>query len=404
MMMNKTFPIRAAMLATVLLVPALVPAQKKELSQARTYIKSGKDFDKAEKLMTDLLTNPENRDNERIYLTWYESVMLQYQAANEKLYLKQKYDTAAFYGLINRMYGITESLDSLDARPDEKGRVKLDYRKSHARDMDQLRRNLYYGGTYNLRKNDYQTAFNFFDTYIDADRQPLFTGYDYLKRDTMMPEAAYWATFCGHRMNAPQLTLKYSELALKSRPKARFTLQYVCEAYRQQNDTEAYVRTLNEGFSQFPSYPYFFPRLADYYNAHGKSDSVLVIADHALEQYPDMPLFLLAKSLALLTLERYDECVKVSEALIKKDDKLPEPYFNIATAYLNQALELEKKNEPRLYRQQLADLYAKARPHMEQYRKLVPKDQKRWAPALYRIYLNLNMGKQFEEIDMLLKK
>ena len=402
--MNNAIPMRKSLLAIALLLPCLLMAQKKELSQARTYIKSGKDFDKAEKLMTGLLNDPANRDNERIYLTWYESVMLQYQAANEKLYLKQKYDTAAFYGLIHRMYAITETLDSLDAQPDEKGRVKLDYRKGNARDMDLLRRNLYYGGTYNLRKGDYPTAFQFFDTYIDADRQPLFTGYDYLKRDTMMPEAAYWATFCGYKTQNPQVTLKYSELALRDEAKARFTLQYISEAYRLQQDTAAYVATLGKGFSRFPDYPYFFPRLADYYNAHGRSDSVLVIADHALEKHPKKPLFLLAKSLALLNLDRYEECVKVSEQLIGQDEKLPEPHFNIATAYLNQALELEKKNEPRLYRQQLQELYGKARPYMETYRKLMPQDQQRWAPALYRIYLNLNMGKQFEEIDRLMRK
>jgi hypothetical protein len=40
---------------------------------------------------------------------------------------------------------------------------------------------------------------------------------------------------------------------------------------------------------------------------------------------------------------------------------------------------------------------------MEHYRSLSPQDQKRWAPALYRIYLNLNMGQQFEEIDRLMR-
>ncbi len=391
-------------LTFILLMPCAIMGQKKELSQARTYIKSGKDFDKAEKLMTDLLKDPIHRGNERIYNTWYESVMLQYQAANEKLYLKQKYDTAAFYQLVRRLYVIAESLDSIDAHPDKKGRVKLSYRKNNARDMDLLRRNLYFGGTFNMRKNDYKTAFQFFDTYIDAARQPLFTGYDYEKRDTMMPTAAYWAVVCGHRTNNPQMALQYSQLALHDESKAQFTLQYMCEAYRLQKDETHYLATLREGFSRFPDYPYFFPRLADDYNARGKSDSVLVIADQALQQYPDKSIFLLAKSLALLTLNRYDECVKVSEQLIKVDATLPEPYFNIATAYLNQALELEKKNEPRLYRSKLTKLYTKARPYMEEYRKLVPSDQSRWAPALYRIYLNLNMGKQFDEIDRLMRK
>ena len=41
-------------LLLMILTPCL-RAQKKEIAQARSYIKSGKNFDKAEKLMTDLL-------------------------------------------------------------------------------------------------------------------------------------------------------------------------------------------------------------------------------------------------------------------------------------------------------------------------------------------------------------
>ena len=80
-----------------------------------------------------------------------------------------------------------------------------------------------------------------------------------------------------------------------------------------------------------------------------------------------------------------------------------EPYFNIATAKLNQALELDRRNQPRVYRTQIRKLYMEARPYMEAYRKLAPDEKRKWAPALYRIYLNLNMGKQFDEIDRVMK-
>ena len=40
---------------------------------------------------------------------------------------------------------------------------------------------------------------------------------------------------------------------------------------------------------------------------------------------------------------------------------------------------------------------------METYRKLMPDEKDKWGPVLYRIYLNLNRGKQFDEIDRLLK-
>ena len=379
-------------------------AQKKELSLARSYIKSGKDYDKAEKLMTDLLEKDSaQRVNEKVYLMWFQAVTKQYEAANEKLYLKQKYDTAAFFNLTQRLYFVGEALDTLDARPDEKGRVKLHYRKVHAELLDQLRPNLYYGGTYSLRKDDYLTAFKFFETYLEADSKPLFTGYDYHTTDARMPEAAYWAEYAGYRMQDAERVLKYYELAESDTAKAKFAIQYACEAYRWQQKEDAYLQKLKEGFHRYPDNTYFFPHLIDYYQGKNRSDSALIYAEQALEIYPDKELYLLAKSVALLNLERYDECIAVSEQLISKNDTLAEAYFNIATAKLNQALELDNRNQPRVYRKQIQKLYMEARPYMEAYRKLAPEEKKKWAPALYRIYLNLNMERQFEEIDKVIR-
>lgn len=391
----------------LLLLTMITPclwAQKKELSQARSYIKSGRDYDKAEKLMTGLLADSAHRTNMKIYATWYDAIGGQYAQANEKLYLKQAYDTAAFFNITKRMYVVAEALDSLDMQPDSKGRVKLEYRKDHAEQLNQLRPNLYYGGTYQVRREDYRKAFEYFDLYIGASHQPLFTGYQYLENDQLIPQAAYWATLCGFKLQDPQMTLKYSQLALVDRDKSRFVLHYICEAYQQQKNMEEYLKTLNLGFKLFPTYPYFFPRLADYYREQGENDKVLALAEQGLKNHPDNTLFLLAKSIALLNMSRYDECIEVSQQMIAANKEQTEPYFNIATCYLNQALALEQLNEPRKYRQQLRKLYTEACPYMEKFRELAPVDVQRWGPALYRIYLNLNKGKQFEEIDRLMRK
>jgi uncharacterized protein YxeA len=393
------------LLLFTMLTPCLLQAQKKELDQARTYIKSGKDFDKAEKLMTDLLKkDTANRHNKKIYDTWLESLEGQYAAANEKFYLKQKYDTAAFYKIVHRMYVVAETLDSLDMVPDKKGRVKLEFRKSNAAMLDRLRPNLYNGGNYNVNHNDYKTAYTFFSTYIDADSQPLFTGYKYLTSDQRMPTAAYWATYCGFRMEDAPRTLAYSELALKDVSKQQYTLMYVCEAHLKLGNQSDYIAMLHRGFESFPENQYFFPRLADYYKDRGENEKMLDLAEQGLRRIPNNKLFLMAKSIALLNMSQYDECISVSRQMIANDKSQSEPYFNIATCYLNQALTLEQLNEPRKYRQQLVKLYTEARPHMEKYRELAPRDIERWGPALYRIYLNLNKGKQFEEIDRLMKQ
>ena len=170
--MTKQAKTSTVLLLLLLITPCLLRAQKKELSQARTYIKSGKNLEQAERLMTDLRKDPKNRDNEKILVTWYESVRGQYLAANQRLYLKQSQDTAAFFELVRRQFGILESLDSLDAQPNKKGRVELEYRDKHAQALNALRPNLFNGGTFHTRKGNWQKAFDFMECYMDCARQP----------------------------------------------------------------------------------------------------------------------------------------------------------------------------------------------------------------------------------------
>ena len=69
-------------------------------------------------------------------------------------------------------------------------------------------------------------------------------------------------------------------------------------------------------------------------------------------------------------------------------------------ALLNKVLDLEK--DIRKNKKEITEVYRQALPYMERYRALAPEDKNKWAPALYRIYLNLSMGKQFEEIDRII--
>ena len=398
---------RKLVLITLLLlsITPCLRGQRKEMSQARSYIKSGKDFDKAEKLMEDLLSKDSlNRMNPKIYLLLYQALLKQYDAGNEKLYLKQKYDTAALFNITKRMFAVMESLDSVDATPDKKGRVKLEYRKKHASELDAYRPNLYYGGTFNIHKKDFKSAFSFFDAYLDCGRQPLFEAFDYWKTDKKMLDAAYWATYCGFKLKDPYMTLKYSDAALRDTTRYRTALVYVAEAYNWLGDKARYLDVLKCGFNKYPQSPYFFSHLMDSYTLDNELDSALAIADKSLSVDSDNPLFLFAKSTVLLNLGRYDDCIVISDSLINMNDTLAEPYYNAGTAYLNKGLKMVRNSNSRQVRKQITDLYKKALPYLETYRRLAPKEKQKWGPALYRIYLRLNMGKQFEEIDDLLNE
>lgn len=364
-------------------------AQKKEINQARTFIKNKK-YDDAEKLIAPLLKDSANRQNKRVWQTLYDIVSGKYAQANERLYLKQKQDTAAFFALAKRMVSVAETLDSLS--PDD--------RKSNSSEQNIYRVNLFNGGIYYVRKGMWKDAFDFMETYIDCSRQPLFEAYHYDSLDVRMPQAGYWATYSGYMLHDPVLTLRHRQLALRDTTKANFTLQFIAEARLWLKDDELYVQTLQEGFRRFSLFPYFFPRLFDAYTKRGQYDRALALADSALAVNDSSQLFIFAKSTTLLQLGHYAESIKLSDLLISLNDSLPEPYFNAGTAYINIADRLDDRRERKLVKQ----AYQKALPYMERYRAMMPEEKQKWGPALYRIYLNLNMGKQFDEIDRLLRK
>lgn len=374
-------------------------AQKKELSQARAILKSGKGVEQAEKLMTGLLKDSANRDNKRIYAIWYESVLMQYQNVNEKLYIKQRQDTAQFFLLTKRLFNVAEALDSLDMKPDKKGKVALEYRRDNARMLSKFRPNLFFAITYFVRKGDFQKAYDFSETYIDCTRQPLFSDYALDSTDIRLPEAAYWATYSAYRQQDAVRTLRYRDLALRDTAKAVYTLQFIAEARHWLKDDSLYLETLREGFSRYPRNTYFFPRLMDYYTSHNAHQQALETVDYALAVKDSSELTLFAKATVLFNLGRLDESIAISEKLLQLNDTLPDPYYNIGICYLNKALALSPLRDKKQQRK----LYQQARQYMEHYRELAPKEQGKWAPALYRIYLNLNMGRQFDEIDRLLK-
>ena len=382
-----------------ILLSVVCVAQRRQIGDARTILKSGKNLDKAEKLMTDLLKDSANLENPRIYDVWLEAVEKQYGQLNEQMYKKEEVDTAKLFNLTKRMFTIAERLDSLDMLPDKKGKVNLQYRKANSEKLMTYRPNLFFGGAYYVRKSDFDKAFDLFETYIDCSQQPLFEAQDLMNTDARRGEAAYWASYSGYRMNDPVKTLRYLELARRDTAKLESTLLYAAEAWRMLKDETQYQAMLWEGFRLNPHSSYFFPRLIDSYTARGNYEQGLAVANEALKSDSLNQLFLFAKSTMQLNLGQYAECLKTSEQLINMNCEMADAYYNAGTACLNIVLKMDS----RMHKKQIKRMYQRALPYMEAYRRLAPQEKDRWAPALYRIYFNLNMGKQFDEIDKLLQ-
>lgn len=384
---------------------AMAVAQKKEISVAKDQVKAGSNLAQAQTSMEKLLKDSVNHRNKKIWNLLYESVRKQYEQGNEKLYLKQSYDTATLFNLTKKLFVVAQGMDSIEVLPDSKGHVKIEFRKSHSEYLSQIRPNLYSGGLWFIRKQKYKDAYQMLDQYLHCASIPLFASNAYRQNDPKMPVAAYWAVFCGYKMKDAKATLHHSYEALKDTAHYDYMLQYLAETYKLEKDTVRYLNSLKEGFEHSPKFPFFFPRLVEFYAGQNQLDSAMNVIDKALAMDADNKTYLFAKSTILLNQGKNKECIDVCDKLLAMKDSLPDIYYNAGLAYFNMAVTLDKNTQiSRKKHDEINDYYKKAMPYLEQYRKMQPDEVAKWSLPLYTVYLNLNKGKEFDEIDQIIRK
>lgn len=389
----------------MLMSPVAASAQKKEIQTAKDQVKAGKNLDQAAASMKKLLADSANRTNRKIWTIYFDAVRKQYEQGNEKLYLKQKYDTAQLFNYTRQLFEVAFQYDSVETAPDRKGRRDFEFRKGHSDYLAHIRSNLYNGGIWFLNKKKYPDAYKFFDCYIECASQPMFKQRNYGEKDKHLPTAAYYAVYSGYKMKDPKATLHHSYEALKDTVHYNYMLQYLAETYMLEKDTARYVASLKEGFKRVPTFPYFFPRLVEYYVVRNQLDSAMTVVNEALTVVPDSDVYLAAKSNLLLEQGKLQECIEVSKKVIEVNQKLGDPYYNAGICYFNLAVEQDKNSHnSRKVKEQVEENYKKALPYLVKYREMEPKEQGKWAFPLYTIYLNLNMGKEFDEIDKVMKQ
>ncbi len=389
----------------MLMSPVAASAQKKEIQTAKDQVKAGKNLDQAAASMKKLLADSANRTNRKIWTIYFDAVRKQYEQGNEKLYLKQKYDTAQLFNYTRQLFEVAFQYDSVETAPDKKGRRDFEFRKGHSDYLAHIRSNLYNGGIWFLNKKKYPDAYKFFDCYIECASQPMFKQRNYGEKDKHLPTAAYYAVYSGYKMKDPKATLHHSYEALKDTVHYNYMLQYLAETYMLEKDTARYVASLKEGFKRVPTFPYFFPRLVEYYVVRNQLDSAMTVVNEALTVVPDSDVYLAAKSNLLLEQGKLQECIEVSKKVIEVNQKLGDPYYNAGICYFNLAVEQDKNSHnSRKVKEQVEENYKKALPYLVKYREMEPKEQGKWAFPLYTIYLNLNMGKEFDEIDKVMKQ
>ncbi len=410
---------------------SLTFAQEKAVKEAKKIANgTNPDFAKAEGLINQALTNPETKD---LAETWDVAGFIQRRRSEEEMknaYLRKPYDTLQVYNSALNMCRYYLKCDELAQIPNEKGKIKNKYRKSNSATMLNERGNLINGGIqfYNTylgseKKEDGQKALDFFGMYVDLASNPMFEDKNLLQTDTILPTIAYYASMVATRLEDYPSVLKYAPYARDNKEVGKYAMELESTALKAQGDTAKWVASLQAGLQKYPDHQFFFGNLIDYYSNNNKYDEALAFADKMMANDPNNTFYLYVKGYLyhnMYTVLRDKDAAKATESLEKAlefykkttdvDPNYAEAHSNMGLVYCLQAQDFSEKattdvNDPKYAEDQktLKAFYEKARPCYEKARQLQPEKKELWLNGLYRVYYNLQMGPEFEEIESLMQ-
>ena len=400
---------------TCILIIAIVlggaPSQaQKAYKTIRTSLKNKKPDDALKSFQT-LRKDTTYASDPKLYHFAVAAYTQKYEALNQTIYLKQKYDTAQFF---NTNYSLCENILICDSL--EQLRIKTDehykdfkYRKPNHELIKRCASNISSGGRYYFSKRKYKEAEPFFKMYITLPKTHILANDTTTISQKTLFDNIYFYMCCLYEQKKYKEMMPYKEILLANLNVRKYALEYYTLAAEAKGDYTEYVELLEIGAFENPDQPFYFTRLADYYNDNNDYHSAYNLAEELLRTDSTNIYYLQCKALCLIKKEKYEEAVEVAKKCIAQDSTDIESFFYVGVAYSNLATKVKfptnvKSKEYKNAKQQQTEYYSLAKPYIEHYREKAPDRLDRWAPLLYNVYLNLNYGREFGEIEELLNK
>lgn len=401
----------------LMLAASLSFAQQSAVKQAKSLAKT--DFNKAAELIEGALVNDETKD---LAETWNVAGIVyqtKYDEEYTKYYLQQEYDTDNFFKSLLRMCQCWIKCDELAQLPDEKGKIKNSYRKKNAAKVMQEKVMLLNGGVeFNNRASGveeaeanqyYAKARDYFGGYVEVSTSQLLEDVYVQEVDSFLAMNAYYASRVSYLIQDWDAIIKYAPYGVKDAEFGKHTMELYCLALKEKGDEGKWIAALQEGVKMYPDYDYFFGSLIDYYSNNDKYAEAMTFADEMLASDPGKPFYLFVKAFLYHNMKDYDNALAYYEKTTEADPEYAQAYSNIGLIYCIQAQDFSENattdvNDPKYAEDQetLKTFYVKARPAYEKCRQLKPDAQDLWLNGLYRVYYNLNMGPELDEIEKLL--
>lgn len=344
---------------------------------------------------------------------WYVCAMAKQGIMNNELLKAQEgqpMNEALVYKYCYEIFQDLAKCDSLDNMPDEKGRVKPAYSEQIKKVLYESRPLLFNGGAYFYNQEDYQSAYNQFDTFIQSVNSPRLAEFG-LSDSEYNNIAAYYAMLSAVNMNNYKLVLGYADMAVKDSANAESAYRVKAEALVNVGDTAAWINTLKDCSVKYPTNVYFYQSLIQYYDAKGRQDELIAFADEMIAKDPKNPLFVYVKGYLAQQGEKIDEAIEWYKKTLEVDPGYENAMGNLGLCYIQKAQaysnsqssnKISDRAQLKKDKEILQGYFSEALPYYEKLREIAPDKQNLWLNGLYQCYYGLNMDDKLNEIESLI--
>lgn len=382
-------------------------AQKNAVSGAERIIKDAKpDFNEARSLIKGALENEETVSDAK---TWYVAGQIedtQFSTENTKQILGQQPNEPVMYEALGNILPYFLKAYELDKQPNEKGKVKPRYEKSIKTTLSS--NHVYYinGGAYYFDQRDYKKALDFFDQYVEVSNLPMFKGEKTAERDSNFMMCQFYAAVAAMQVDDRKLAIEKLNQA-KSSPFRQYDVyQYLHYEYEQAKDSVNLEKVLKEGMQVFPDSSYFLLNLINLYIYSNRNNEATDLLNTAIAKEPNNSQ--LYHAMGSVYESGIKDPVKAEEYYNKAlsiDPNNPIALSNLGRIYYNQGVnklgEANLISDAKKYNEEkeiAKEFFRKALPNFEKAHQINPQERE-YMTALRGIYYNLDMNKEFNEME-----
>ena len=386
---------------------ALVKEAKKQFTKG--------EFDAAAQTLAPALTSAETTDKAAAWNLQAEIMQGKFQDIStleqkEKVVpTGAKVDTKGMHEAAIGAMQAALKCDEFDRQPNEKGKVKIRFRKDMQTKLQNTRLALINAGLYFYNEKELDKAFNTWALYIDCAGNPFFEGVD-LSQDQYRSEIAYYAGLAAYQNKDFANAEKYAKIAAQDPAKAdeanEILLFSAKENMKTPADSAAYVARVKELHQANPSEDRYFNLLMDFYVHKGDQQALKAWAQEEIGINAENKMAWALVGEVQMNSGEYDAAVESYKKAIELDPTFVQCVFNAGVCLNSKAIEMNDKladksggltNENA---NKIKEVLREAQSYMERTRELDPGREKvNWAYPLYRIYYSLKENDKMAELE-----